>query len=463
MSQTPSDNEHSFNLTKENRQRNASEDVEKLSPFTWQEHAYERLKVLYGVAKILTTVDDFERIFPKVLSICAESFPFLTAIVLDNRSEKLKKFVWNSDNASLEQVHSAIRHAKESFIYLTNASASKSHDLRMSFIHSEQLEGIHTEEDPDLAQQKNYCVIPLVVDHLPAFGILQLEGARRLNEKDLEFIGALADHIAVFIDRHYKTQIEKELREKEVEESLIKLSRSETHVSDLENQRELRENFVSLLSHDLRTPLSGIKMNAQLIERNTEDKEAIKNYAQRIDNSVNRADQMISDLLDANLIRSGEKLPLKIESVELLSLVKATLHELSIVHGDRFILNADKVIMGHWDPKGIRRILENLCNNAVKYGSVEGKITITLKMKGGNVFLEVHNTGSIIPSEDQKYLFQQFHQGRKNVTKGWGIGLTLVRGVAEAHGGMVDVESEMETGTIFTVALPLDSRPFISH
>lgn len=461
MNISPPENENSFNLTTENRQRVGGIESEDLIPFTWQEHAYERLKALYEVGKILTSNDPIEKLFPEILSLCATTFPFLTAILMENRREKLNTIVWNARNASQEQINLAINNAKESFIYLTNVSTLKSNNLRRTDIQSEQLEGIHTEQKNEASKKENYCVIPLVVDQLPAFGILQLEGSLPLNEKDLEFIGALADLIAISVDRYHKTMFEQELRQKEAQVSSSKLSRSQTHVLDLETERELRERFVALLTHDLRTPLTAIKMSAQLIQRHFEDSKEVLSHALRINNSVDRADQMISDLLDANRIRSGEKLPLNIEHVELSNLVKKTLDELTIVHGDRFVLKANILIEGYWDSRGIRRIVENLCNNAIKYGSPEAKVFLVVEMLANNAIIEVKNTGNIISHEDQKFLFQQFRRGRKTVVKGWGIGLTLVRGVAEAHGGTVTVKSEIETGTIFTVSIPIDSRPFL--
>lgn len=421
------ENGDSFNLVKEN-----------LTPFTWQEQAYERLKALYEIGKILASKDDIEKTFPEILSLCATTIPCLTAIVMENRSEKSNTIVWNAENATQEEINLAIENAKESLLCLTNVSAPK-------------------------LEKENYCILPLSVDQLPIFGILQLEGSLPFSEKDLEFVEALADLIAISVDRRHKTKFEQELRKKEAQESSLKLSRSQTRVSDLKMERDLRERFVALLTHDLRTPLTAIKMSAQLIQHHSEDSKQVLLHAGRINNCVDRADRMISDLLDANRIRSGEKLPLNIEHVELSNLVKKTLDELMMVHGDRFVLKAEKLIVGYWDPGGIRRIVENLCNNAIKYGSPEANVFLLVERQGNKAIIEVKNTGNVISHEDQNFLFQQFRRGRKTIEKGWGIGLTLVRGVAEAHGGEVKVKSEIGTGTIFTVSIPVDSRPFLLH
>lgn len=427
--------------------------TEVANPPLWQEHAYERLKVLYVVGKLLSYYDDTKTVFPKVLSACANSFPFLTAILIESRGKEVTTAVWNANNATQEQIQRAISNAKESFIYLTGASKFDSDELLLEDTLSSELKGIHTENKAETTKRENYFVSPLVVDRLPAFGVLQLEGSVPLDEDDLAFVTALADLLAISVDRFNKS-----------EEIADRLSRSQADVHDLEAERELREKFVSLLTHDLRTPLTAIKMSAEMIQRQSGNVQASQSFADRIVSSVDRTDRMISDLLDANRIRSGEKLPLAIENFDLSDLVKKTLTELTAVHGERFVLSAPAPINGYWDPKGIRRILENLCSNAVKYGSPNYPIAVSLSQGAETVIIEVQNRGEVISSEDQKYLFQQFHRGRKAASgkkKGWGIGLTLVLGVAEAHGGTVTVESEIETGTIFTVTLPMDSRPFL--
>ena len=238
MSSTQGSDKHSFNLNSDNRQRDGRiEGDNKLPSFSWQEHAYERLKVLYGVGKLLASSDDLRKTFPEILRLCEKSFPFLTAIIIEKRSNELNTIVWNTENVSQLKIDSAFSNAKEYFVYLTNISLSKSDDFNMSNLQSEKLEGIGSEDLVQTYTSKNYCVIPLVVDQLSSFGVLQLEGSIRLNEKDLEFIGALADLIAISIDRHHKTKL-----------VTTKLSDSQKYVVDLVSERALRENFVSILT-----------------------------------------------------------------------------------------------------------------------------------------------------------------------------------------------------------------------
>jgi PAS domain S-box-containing protein len=242
---------------------------------------------------------------------------------------------------------------------------------------------------------------------------------------------------------------------------LIGISRD---ITELEQERELRERFVATLSHDLRTPLTAAQISVQMVERNPDTNPSNRKLAHRISDSLERLDNMIRDLLDANRIRAGEKLPIETEHLKIKQMAASTLEELSTVHGDRFRLEANTEIEGYWSKSGIRRIVENLCNNAIKYGSEHKtvQVEVTLIQEKGCVQLSVRNEGPVIPKEDQSRLFEPFKRSTSALTggqRGWGLGLTLVKGIAEAHGGEVSVVSSEGTGTIFSVILPIDSRP----
>jgi PAS domain S-box-containing protein len=230
----------------------------------------------------------------------------------------------------------------------------------------------------------------------------------------------------------------------------------------LEEERELREKFVATLSHDLRTPLTAARLNAQMLARKGTDPTVLYRSAARITENLDRVDQMIRDMLDANRIRAGGGLPIEVSECELTSLGRETLEELSLVHGDRFVLEAPEAMPGHWSCSGIRRIIENLCNNAIKYGARDRPVTVTLAQVGPDaVSVSVQNWGPPIPPEELKNLFQQYRRGdsaHAGAQKGWGLGLTVVEGLARAHRGAVRVESTQEAGTTFTVTLARDLR-----
>jgi signal transduction histidine kinase len=112
-----------------------------------------------------------------------------------------------------------------------------------------------------------------------------------------------------------------------------------------------------------------------------------------------------------------------------------------------------------WDGKCIRRAVENLCSNAAKYGSPHSEISVDLRRATGRnaVTIRVHNFGNPIPPAELPNLFGLFHRSRTaeaSGNKGWGLGLTIVKALTEAHGGTVSVTSSAEAGTEFILNLP---------
>jgi signal transduction histidine kinase len=129
------------------------------------------------------------------------------------------------------------------------------------------------------------------------------------------------------------------------------------------------------------------------------------------------------------------------------------------------VLRAPSTIEGFWSSSAIRRILENLCGNSVKYGAPHRPVTVSLEEEGGKVKLQVHNEGMPIPTTELPHLFEPFRRSsaaRASGKRGWGLGLTLVKGLVEAQGGSVSVSSSEAQGTLFTVVLPRDARSEVS-
>ena len=227
----------------------------------------------------------------------------------------------------------------------------------------------------------------------------------------------------------------------------------------------IREQFSLGLTHDLRGPLTAAKAGASLILRRSDDPN-VPTWAARILDNVERIDRMIRDLLDASRIRAGERLPLELTAVELEALVRETLEHLETTHGQRFRFQSAGPIHGHWAADGLRRALENLVGNALKYGSQDRPITISTRETHGRSILTVHNHGSYIPLEEHEAIFQSFRRRAgedRRGTRGWGVGLALVREVAESHGGSIVIDSLPEQGTMFTIDILTDARPFVEQ
>jgi PAS domain S-box-containing protein len=240
-----------------------------------------------------------------------------------------------------------------------------------------------------------------------------------------------------------------------------KLEESRADLERLHIEKNLREQFISTLSHDLRTPLTAAKMGAQLIVRHPDEHQRHLVQGARIIKQIERADKMIQDLLDTSRIRAGEKIPLEISECDLRKIAEETLSDLAMSHGERFVLEATGPVTGYWSCSHLRRVIENLTTNAIKYGSARAPVKVILHQADDHVELIVHNEGDPISKNEQKNIFKPFARTQSAMASGqigWGLGLILVRGVAESHGGSVRVESSGTKGTSFIVSLPCDSR-----
>lgn len=240
-----------------------------------------------------------------------------------------------------------------------------------------------------------------------------------------------------------------------------RLKQHDLRILALEREQKLQEDFVTALAHDLRNPLATAKVSAQTIERNPDIDESTLISAKRVVKSVNRVDSMIQDLLDSTLIKAGRKISLAMEFCDLKSLISQIVEEFAVTTRNPIEVDCTEVIKGHWNAKALRRCLENLIANAVKYGAKSQRISLQVKRMEGKVQISVHNLGNPIPPLEQKRIFDPYSRGAQAKASGevgWGLGLALVKGLVEAHGGQLVLESCPEKGTNFIMHLPLDSR-----
>lgn len=249
---------------------------------------------------------------------------------------------------------------------------------------------------------------------------------------------------------------------KEVTEKVFARKKLEQSLHELEAEKDLREKFVSALTHDLRTPLAVIKLSAQMLKAKIQIPEAFDKGIQRIMHNTDRADRMIHDLLDANRLKANEGLLILAQECQLEEVLTFAINDLEDLYGKRFVIeNPIGKINVYWDSMAIHRLIQNLASNAIKYGSQQTPVTIKIKRDGDFLEIRVHNLGNPISGEDQKILFHPYQRtefAKASKQKGWGLGLSLVQGLARAHRGSVTLESSTDHGTSFIVRLPIDAR-----
>lgn len=224
-------------------------------------------------------------------------------------------------------------------------------------------------------------------------------------------------------------------------------------------QAALREQFVASMAHDLRTPLSTAQMAAEMISHTSSDP-TVRRFAEKIVASTRRIDGMTRELLDRIAFCKTGAVRLAIEQVDMAALVREVVQSAEAVHAVELHLEQES-IQGWWCRDAIRRAVENLLNNAIKYGAADAPVRLTVSTTPERVQVMVHNLGEPIAPEDSESIFQLYRRaGSRGPGGGWGVGLPYVRRVAEAHGGSVLMSSSQEDGTVFVIDIPLDARPF---
>jgi signal transduction histidine kinase len=440
-----------------------SEEVFSIVKTTEDDKACSRLDSLYEISRLFAAFESVEKTFPEIFLTLTPLFSFNTITLLEKKHDSTVTTVWHDPSVEKECRKKAVEHARHLFEYLV---CPLEHDCQMNpqeFEHALP-NSAHERGSAQMNQGNRYITLPLSLSNLETFGVLQFECIGPMLEADLRFLNALTNLIAVTLDRFNKEQESEFIHQSELSKRSRELDDAHQYATKLEKERELREQFVATLTHDLRTPLTAAKIGAQFILRRPDKIEKNQQLAIKIIRSIDRMDQMVKDLLDASRIRAGESLALTMNECDLREVALMTLRELGAAYGDRFILETEReTIAGYWNEDGLRRVIENLASNAVKYGFPQQLITVSLKQNAKTVQIIVHNFGNPIPKDDQERLFEPFqrsHSIQSNSKKGWGLGLTLVRGVVEAHGGHVNVTSDEREGTNFIVTLPKDSRPF---
>jgi signal transduction histidine kinase len=236
--------------------------------------------------------------------------------------------------------------------------------------------------------------------------------------------------------------------------------------SALERERELHElktRFVSMTSHEFRTPLAIIQASLDLIQRYGDRMSGsgrTEHYT-RIQEQIYHMTALLNDVLLVGRFDAGH-MPFTPTPLDLCHFCRRLADDMSgeatthrIVHtctGGPFIVNADS--------KLLRQSITNLLSNAAKYSPDGGEIHVLLEREGHQAVVRIHDEGIGIPEADLPRLFEPFHRaGNVGEIGGTGLGLVIAKRAVELHGGSISVESTPGAGTTFTVRLPLSDAP----
>jgi signal transduction histidine kinase len=221
-------------------------------------------------------------------------------------------------------------------------------------------------------------------------------------------------------------------------------------------QRAFRERVAASLTHDMRSPLSVIVSGAELLMA-TSPPNPEKILQKILENGL-RLETMFKEQLDALSQPTAQAGALPLASLNALGLAREVAEHVNDTTDAHCAVSGEPV-SGWWNESALRRALENLALNAVKYG--DGKeVSLNVAQTHGRVIISVHNCGNPIPDAQRKDIFEYLNRGEESGKIGWGIGLPFVQEVAKRHGGTVVLDSSEQAGTTFTLDIPVDGREF---
>lgn len=240
--------------------------------------------------------------------------------------------------------------------------------------------------------------------------------------------------------------------------------RVEQATAELREQITARDEFMSTVSHDLKSPLTFIKGMASLRRRRaveTPETQGLLDALDQIEACAGRMARQLDELADASRLEAGQTLQLRRERTDLIELARGAVaqHQQTTNRHVLYVSATLPELVGMWDTGRLARVLDNLLDNAVKYSPRGGTIEVAVALEAELAVLGVSDRGEGIPAGDLPHIFERFRRGRnvEGRIPGTGIGLAGVKRIVELHAGTISVKSEVGVGTTFTIRLPFNS------
>lgn len=320
------------------------------------------------------------------------------------------------------------------------------HDVRSTdasiFIdHASQDPVFCTHHTPRIYKIESYASVPIRLPDGEYFGNLCAIDARPRSMREPKII-AMFELFAQLIALQLASDRQRE--------------RMENLLIDERAAGELREQFIAVLGHDLRNPLSAISMAATLLQTRAHDPAAVVAMGQRIERSARRMSGLINDVLDFARGRLGSGIGIEFaETTRLGHSLEGVVAELREAHPDRRVVS-DIAVDGvlRCDPERIQQLLSNLLANALAHGRASSPVDVRAWLDGADVVIAVHNEGEPIPADRLDKVFAPFWR-RTAAREGLGLGLYICSQIARSHGGRLTVTSTAVDGTTFTARLPI--------
>jgi PAS domain S-box-containing protein len=389
---------------------------------------------------VLAASLDYEQTLATVAHLVVRDFADWCIVEIVEHHEQIRRLKVASADLSKAELCAVLEQMpiERELPYLLRAVVDTKQPLVIEHVTSEQLESVA--QGPEYLQAlravspASLMALPLL-RHGQLLGVLVFisSGPRHYGRSDLRLAEALADRAAVAIEnaRLYNASVE---------------------------ATQIRDQVLGFVAHDLRNPLGAITMQASLLQRSgAEPERRSRKPVETIQRAAARMNRLIQDILDVSRMEGGH-LSVEQARVPAAQIVSDSVEAQKPLASSASIDLQPELEMGVsdvWaDRDRVLQVFENLIGNAVRCTKPGGRITAGAASRDGEVVFWVKDTGAGITAEEMPHIFDRFWQARKTRRAGAGLGLQIVKGIIEAHGGRIWVESKVGVGTTFYFTLP---------
>jgi signal transduction histidine kinase len=416
----------------------------------------QRLEQLLAISKLFASFENVAQTFDPALEIVAQTLPLRSAILIETYDGHLKMFISPSSGQSPAHIQAVKQHAVTAYKYLSGIAPDTSLDLTEQAGMPAQSPQPETEEGTEENLATRLIVIPLVVAHRPPFGVLQLEGARSLDKGDLMFVNAIANQLAIALDRDHAWRLDISLR-RDAEAMAAENARL---YQEAQRAIGVREQILAVVSHDLRNPLGAILLTMEGLRGNPLDerRDEVPQAITRIRRASERMLRLIDDLLDVTSIDAG-RLSIERGPHDAGPILEETLASFEdVAQEKRLRMTAEvqpNLPKAFCDRDRILQVMSNLVGNATKVTAEGGQVTLRVEARERELLFSVADDGPGIRKEDLERLFESYWRSQDAGYKGTGLGLAIARGIVDAHGGRIWPESVLGRGATFWFTIPI--------
>ncbi|MCA1827561.1 MAG: HAMP domain-containing histidine kinase [Myxococcales bacterium] len=396
---------------------------------------YARLRQLYELGKILGAAEGTVS-GPDALCCLGQTVPLRVAMLVETTGGAAHIVAVRAAGVDDGEVEAAAAHARTCVARLAGVASLEQGRLRVEDV------TLPVAPRPGAAGRSPFAAVPLVLERRTVRGALYVRGAKALGEADLAFLSAAADQISLAWDRHAAWQREVQLRERA--EALDKA------------QKEL----VAVVSHDLRNPLGAVLLGISTLRRWPQlDAGKVRESLESMQRAAERASKLVHDLLDVARLDAG-RLQLDLAHEEMAAMVREAAELMRPLLADRGLACEAQIEEGLppvlADRERVLQVLSNLIGNARKFARDGSTVSVAAWQQEGEARCCVSDEGAGIAPQDLPHVFDRYFQGEHGPTAhGAGLGLAIARGIVEAHGGRIWVESDQGRGSRFFFTLPL--------